>query len=82
MGPIGSRYLSFGHSGSAYLRTHFGQVNCLQSQLPQTFSPIHIGLRGTGDTSTTELRTDSILEDTSMSTYPDGPRCFTAHLII
>jgi len=82
MGPIDSRYLSFGHSGSACLWTHLGQVNCLQSQLPQTFSPIHIGLRGTSDTSTTELRTDSILEDTRMSTYPDGSHCSMAHLII
>ena len=50
-------------TGWVLSRTHFGQVDCFQSQLLQTFSPIHVGLRGAGDTSTTELRTDSILED-------------------
>lgn len=48
-------YLSFVQGVKVELRTHLGQVNGFQGQLPQTFSPIHICLRGTSDTSTTEL---------------------------
>ena len=54
MGPTDSRYLSSAR-GWHVSGTHLGQVNGLESQLPQPFSPIHIGLRGTSDTSTTEL---------------------------
>ena len=55
MGPTISGLLS-SIEGVAYRsQTHLGQVNRFKSQLPQAFSPIHIGLRSTGDTSTTEL---------------------------
>ena len=55
MGPTNSRFLSSTDGVACKSQTHLGQVNCFESQLPQTFSPIHVGLRSTGDTSTTEL---------------------------
>ena len=42
--------------------THLVQVDDTHSNFTQTLSSVDIGLRCPGDTTTTELRTDSILE--------------------
>jgi len=55
MGPTSSRCFSFVQGVRAESLTHLGQINGFEGELPQTFSPIHVCLRGTGDTSTTEL---------------------------
>ena len=40
---------------------HFCEVNGLQSELPEAFPSVDIGLRRAGDTTTTKLGADSIL---------------------
>ena len=47
--------------GSGKGTTHLVQVDDTHSNFTQTLSPVDIGLGCPGDTTTTELRTDSIL---------------------
>jgi hypothetical protein len=82
MGPIvcmqkdgGFGWLLFLGSGRG--TTHLVQVNNTHSNLTQTFSPVDIGLGCSGDTTTTELRTDSILGKKCVNIYV-GLRCSDA----
>ena len=66
---------SLGEGGRGSARPHLVQVHDAHRNFPQTLSPVDIGLGRPGETTSTELGTDSVLE---RDVNEERPRCSDA----